>query len=101
MSRHDEASRVRQESAETLALQVLAWLASDGQRLGAFLAASGLTAAALSQEAATPALLGGVMDHLMSDDSLVRACAADLGIAPERFDPARQALPGGAVPHWT
>ncbi len=101
MSHRPHLSGTRQETAEALALEVLGWLAGDGDRMGAFLAASGLTPAALSRGAGEAQVLAGVLDHMMADDALLRTCAADLGIAPHEFAPARALLPGGELPHWT
>jgi hypothetical protein len=98
---HPGTGRIRRESAETLALGALGWLAQDAARLAGFLAASGLSPADLSLRAGDPAVLAGVLDHLLADEALLLACAADLGLRPEDVGPARVALPGGDTPHWT
>ncbi len=90
-----------QESAETLALKALAWLAEDRDRLGAFLAASGAAPADLARQAGEPAFLGAVLDHLLSSDALVVAFCDAEAIAYDRPMRARAALPGGAQWHWT
>jgi hypothetical protein len=101
MSQKRGQTVLRQESAEALALQALGWLASDDGRLGGFLAASGLSPAALTRRAEDGQVLAGVLDHLLADEALLLACAADLELRPEDFAPARSALPGGDAPHWT
>lgn len=93
--------QVRQEVAETVALQVLAWLAADEDMLRNFCGATGAEPADLRRLAQDPEFLAGVLDFLTLDDSWVRAFSADAGIAPEIPAEARAALPGGAAPHWT
>lgn len=91
----------RQESAQTLALQALGWIASDDERFGAFLAQGGLDAGALRARAADPMIHAAVLDFLLSDDNLVMAFCADTGLAPEEPLRARADLPGGDAPFWT
>lgn len=91
----------RQESAETLALQVLGWVVGQPEQLGAFLTLTGASAADLAQGAREPAFLGAVMDFVLAEDARVIECAADLGCQPLRLAEARAALPGGDLPHWT
>lgn len=90
-----------QEFAETLALRALCWIVGSPEMLPVFLGATGLSATDLGARTAEPELLVSVLDFLLLDDAWVIAfCDAaryDYG------DPlaARQALPGGAEPHWT
>jgi Protein of unknown function (DUF3572) len=80
---------------ETLALRVLAHVATDEALLPRFLAVSGLDGAALKARAGDPALLGGLLDFVLFDDALVLRLAAALGVKPEAFARARARLPGG------
>ena len=89
------------KTAETLAVQALAWLAEDATRLGGFLAMTGAEAGTLRQAAGDPAFLGAVLDFLLTDDAHVLGFAAAADIAPETVAQARAALPGGDLPHWT
>ena len=91
----------RQESAQTLALQALGWLASDDDRLGAFMASGGMDAASLRAQATDPMLHAAVMDFLLSDEALLLQFCADCDVAPDLPMQARAALPGGDVPSWT
>lgn len=91
----------RQESAESLALQGLGWLAGQDEAFGAFLAQSGSDAAEVRARAAEPELLGSVLDFLLSDEDLLLRFCAEAGFAPEAPMRARAALPGGEVPDWT
>lgn len=88
-------------AAETFAARVLDWMAADSGRIGGFLGASGLSPAELPALAADPGFLLAVLDHLMSDESALLACCAELGVTPQTPAAARAALPGGDEVHWT
>lgn len=88
-------------AAEAFALEVLGWLASDPERIGAFLGWSGEAPGNLARRATDPAFLLAVLDFLMLDDAMVIQASADLGVDPTFPGRARQALPGGADMHWT
>lgn len=90
-----------QESAETLALRALGWLAEDRDRLGAFLAETGASPADLAAQAGDPAFLGAILDHLLSSDALVIGFCLSEGLPNDAPMRARAALPGGAQWHWT
>ncbi len=92
---------MRQETAQTLALQVLAFIAADADLLAALLAQSGLTPQDLHQRAGDPETLAAVVDFLMAEDARVLAFAAAAGVKPEMVARMRAALPGGDVPDWT
>jgi hypothetical protein len=91
----------RQESAESLALQVLGWLAGQDEVFGAFLAHAGADAAEIRARATDPDLLGAVLDFLLMDEALLVQFCTEAGIRPETPMQARQMLPGGEVPNWT
>ncbi|HZT19680.1 MAG TPA: DUF3572 domain-containing protein [Dongiaceae bacterium] len=80
---------------ETLALRVLAHVAMDEGLLARFLALSGLDAAGLKARAADPGLLGGLLDFVLQDETLVLRLAGELEVEPEAFARARGRLPGG------
>lgn len=80
------------ESAQTLALSGLAFLAEDGPRLGRFLALTGMGPDELRAAADAPETLLAVLDHLLGDESLLLVFAASKGITPETVAPSREAL---------
>lgn len=80
--------------AETLALRALAWLAADPERLGQFLAETGLGPAELKERAMDPMLLGGVLDHLLSREDLLLRFAEENQLDPAAASLARARLPG-------
>jgi hypothetical protein len=84
------------ESAETIALKALAFIAADADELERLLARSGLTPEALRHLAGDAALLGGVLDFLLEHDGRLVAFCQDAGLAPEEPSQARARLPGGA-----
>ena len=87
------------EWAQGLAIEALAYLASDIERLEPFLSLSGIDLANLRQVAADPAFLTAVLEHLASDETLLLAFAANAGHDPSDIDRARQLL-AGPQPDW-
>lgn len=85
-------SRITAETAETLAIQALTFIAGDGERLGRFLAATGIGPADIRAVAREPRFLAGILDHLESDEALLLAFAAEAGIDPTDVGHARTAL---------
>lgn len=94
MKRRDPAAE--RDAAEALALRALAFLAEDPERLGRFLALTGTGPGELRSRATDPALLGGVLDHLLADERLLVAFADANGIKPDAAARARRHLPGAA-----
>ena len=90
---------MNREAAEILALGALGFLAEDAERLGRFLALSGLGPKDLSARAQDPAFLGGVLDHLLSDESLLSLFTESQGIEADVPAKARRQLPGAPVEH--
>lgn len=80
------------DQAETIALSGLAFLAEDPQRLGRFLALTGIGPQELRARAQTPRVLAAVLDHLMHDESLLLVFAASLSVKPELIAPAHALL---------
>ncbi len=80
------------EAAEALAIQALSFIAEEPERLGAFLAASGIGPDAVREAARTPGFLGGVLDHMLGDESLLLAFADSAGLDPASIGRARRAL---------
>jgi hypothetical protein len=85
------------EVAEIVAVQALSFIAGDPERLGAFLAESGIGPETLRTAAADPHFLGSVLDFVMRDDATVKAFADVSKLHPTNIAAARQAL---SDPHW-
>jgi hypothetical protein len=82
-------------NAEALAIQALSFLAADPERLGRFLAISGIEAQEIRAAAREPQFLAGVLDHLAGDERLLLSFASDIGIDPAELARAHHALGGG------
>jgi hypothetical protein len=80
--------------AETVAIQALSFIASEPDRLGRFLATTGIGPESLRAAAREPNFLLGVLDHLAADDGLLRDFASTAGIAPDTVASARNLLAG-------
>jgi hypothetical protein len=85
-----------QEAAEGLAIQALTFIAGDGERLGRFLATTGIGAAQIRAAAQEPGFLTGVLDYLAGDERLLSAFAAETGVNPADIGKAIAALGD----HW-
>jgi Protein of unknown function (DUF3572) len=92
-SAHEKADR--QEAAAELAIAALTFLAGDEERLGRFLALTGIAPASLRAVAREPGFLLGVLDHVAADEALLLAFANESGIDPEDVVAARDALTRG------
>ena len=93
-------TRNPRETAEIVAVQALSFIASEPERLGAFLSESGLGPETLRSAAANPQFLAHVLDFVMRDDATVKAFAAVSQLHPTNIAAAHQALidPGLEVP---
>jgi hypothetical protein len=87
-------TRVTREMAENLAIQALGFLAGDPERLGGFLAATGIGPDMIRQAAADPQFLAGVLDHIAADEPLLRGVAEHAGVSPETVERAHLMLSG-------
>jgi len=82
------------ETAEIVAIQALAFIAEEPERMAAFLSATGIEAATIRDAARAPDLLVGVLEHMLGDESLLIAFADSAAIDPAEIARARHALGG-------
>ena len=80
------------EVAEIVAIQALSFVAGDPERLGAFLAESGIGPDTLRTAATDPHFLASVLDFVMRDDATVKAFASASQLHPTNIAAAHQAL---------
>lgn len=80
------------EVAEIVAIQALSFVAGEPERLGAFLAESGIGPETLRSAATDPQFLVSVLDFVLRDDDTVTAFAAVSQLHPTNIAAARQAL---------
>jgi hypothetical protein len=81
-----------QQTAEMLAVRALAFIAEDEDRLGGFLASTGLALQSIRDAAREPDFLAGVLEHMLADENLVIAFADSVGIDPAEVARARHML---------
>lgn len=89
------------ETAETVGLQAVAWLAANDELLPVFLGATGASEADFRAGLEDPAFQGSVLDFLLMDDSWVMDFCRAQDLDPVLPIQARAALPGGETVHWT
>jgi hypothetical protein len=82
------------EAAAQTAIEALAWLAADEERLERFLAICGLGPQNLRQAAAEPGFLAAVLDYFVSHEALLVDFAGDTGRRPEEVARAHAVLRG-------
>ena len=78
--------------AEIVAIQALSFIAGEPERLGAFLAETGIGPETLRTAAADPRFLASVLDFVMRDDATVTAFASASQLHPTNIAAAHQAL---------
>lgn len=83
-----------QEAAEGLAIQALTFIAGDGERLGRFLAVTGIGPTEIRAASRQPGFLVGVLQYLASDEPLAAAFAAEVKCRPDDIISANVALGG-------
>ena len=92
--RKAKSRKGRRAAAEQLAIAALGFIAREPERLGRFLAMTGLGPASIRDAAREPHFLAGVLDHLSADESLLVAFAAEHEVDPDAVMRARDALAG-------
>lgn len=78
--------------AEVLAIQALGFIAQDEERLGRFLALTGLGPAEIREAARERHFLAGVLEYVSGDEELLVAFASHAGVDPTTVAIARRAL---------
>jgi hypothetical protein len=92
-----KTSKPSRDGAESVAIAALTFIAADPERLGRFLASTGIGPGDIRIAAREPLFLAGVIGHISADQELLLAFAAEIGLKPAEIDRARQALAG---PDW-
>jgi hypothetical protein len=86
--------RPSRETAENLAIRALGFIAGEPDRLVGFLNMTGIAAADIRAAAREPRFLAGVLEHMLGNEGLLIAFAADAGIDPAEVGSASAALGG-------
>jgi Protein of unknown function (DUF3572) len=85
------------ERAEEIGLAALGFLAEEPQRLGRFLSLTGMAPGDLAARASEAPLQAALLEHILSDETLLLVFTAEKRIDPEHVTPA-QTLLAGDVP---
>ena len=80
------------EVAEAVAIQAIGFIAQDEERLGRFLAMTGMGPGEIRQAARERHFLIGVLDYVRGDENLLVAFAGHAGLDPGTIAIARRAL---------
>jgi hypothetical protein len=84
---------------ETIAIRILNSLATSPERLGQFLAITGVSPESIREVASSPGFLAAVLDYVASDEALLLNISAELDLPPEALAAARESLtPRDALP---
>ncbi len=92
---------MKQDQAETIALQALGWLADQQDFMRVFLANSGADINTLMENAGDPDFLGSVLDFILSSDEIVSGFCDAYSLDYDLPSQVRQLLPGGQAVNWT
>ena len=88
-----KADRIeRRDAATGLAIAALSFIAGEPERLGRFLALTGVGPESIRAAAREPDFLLGVLDHLAGDETLLLAFASAHGVDPAEVARARDVL---------
>jgi uncharacterized protein DUF3572 len=90
----NKLAKTSRKRAEALAIQAFSFIAADSDRLGRFLAASGIGPVEIREAAGEPMFLAGVLDHIAGHEPLLLSFAAETGTAPKDILAACAALGG-------
>jgi uncharacterized protein DUF3572 len=85
---------VNQQSAESIAVAALGFLAAETGRLERFLDLSGLEPRSIRAAAADPQFLAGVLDYIHTNEPLLTAFATSIDTDPTTVERARATLNG-------
>ena len=88
------------DEAETLAIQVLAFLAEDGARFSRFTALTGIDISDLRAEPPSRLPLAAVIEYPMGDESLLLMFSAEARGDPADIAPALAILSAPAGPRY-
>ena len=93
-ARTDKSRAASRETAASLAIDALSYMAGEPEQMSCFLALTGIDPGAIRSAAREPNFLAGVLDHVCGDERLLTAFAAHAGMKPADIESARQTLAG-------
>ena len=89
------------DQAEVIAIRATEWLTGDERLLAEFMSLTGVAIVDIRNQIGDPEFLASILDFLMMNDKRVVQFCNDASLPAEFPMQARQALPGGNLPHWT
>lgn len=92
--RHPKISR---DAAEEIAIGAFTFLAADEERMSRFFALTGFDPAEMAAIAREPSFLPGVLDYMLSDETLLLTYCANANLDAAWVPAARQALGGNTA----
>ena len=93
--RRGASTKEPQAAAAELAIAALGFLGAEPERLGRFLALTGIAPRSIRAAAREPDFLAGVLDHIADDERLLLSFVAEHAIDPREVTRARDTLAGG------
>jgi hypothetical protein len=97
VAKNSKKATAGSDQAENVAIAALSFIAADPERLGRFLAVTGIGPADIRIAARAPLFLAGVIGHIAGDEKTLLAFAAESGLSPAEIERARHLLAG---PDW-
>jgi hypothetical protein len=91
---------MKQEQAETLALEVLKFIVGDDEVMSALAAQTGIGPDELRAGVGDPHVLGALLDFLLDDERRTLAFCEACNVEPGLPGRARLALPGATAGIW-
>ncbi len=82
------------KEAEEIAIRALSFLAGDPERISRFMALSGMDPADIAENASSAFFQTALLEHLLSDETLLLTFCGNENIAPELIAPAHHILGG-------
>lgn len=92
MSSLGKIPQMTPDEGQDLAIRAFTFLAEDPTRMERFLALTGLAPAKLRDHAGSPAFLGGVLEYLLQDETLLLTFSAEAHIDPSMVAAARSII---------
>ena len=84
--------KLSQTAAEAIALDALAFIASDDELQSRFVTMTGIDPVAVRSQLERPGFLHGVMHHVVEHETLLVAFVSSAGLKPEQVAAAARAL---------
>ena len=92
MLSNTRSDAARKERAEAIAASALGFIAADGDRLGHFFDATGLSPDGIRSAVSQPGFLAAVLQHVMADEAMAAGFAAENNLSPEDLQRAAHQL---------